>query len=48
MNWSELSQEDRLKILKRLTDSIKLDKVFIEKDWWVTMVLRAFFAPQRV
>lgn len=46
MNWSELSQEDKLKILEQLSDSIKLDKASIEKDWWVTMVLRALFASE--
>ena len=35
MNWSELFQEDKLKILEQLSDSIKLDKASIEKDWWV-------------
>lgn len=38
MNWSELSQEDKLKILEQLSDSIKLDKASIDKDWWVTEV----------
>lgn len=46
MNWSELSQEDKQKILEQLSDSIKLDKASIEKDWWVTMVLRALFASE--
>jgi len=46
MNWSELSQEDKLKILEQLSDSIKLDKASIEKDWWVTMVLKALFASE--
>lgn len=46
MNWSELSQEDKLKILEQLSDSIKLDKASIEKDWWVTMVLKALFTSE--
>ncbi len=46
MNWSKLSQEEKLKILEQLSDSIKLDKASIEKDWWVTMVLKALFTSE--
>jgi hypothetical protein len=46
MNLSELSQDDKLKILEQLSDSIKLDKASIEKDWWVTMVLKALFTSE--
>jgi len=46
MNWIELSVEDRINVLETLKVKIKLDTASIEKDWWVTMVLRALFASE--
>lgn len=46
MDWIELSIEDRINILETLKVKLKLDTASIEKDWWVTMVLKALFASE--
>lgn len=46
MNWIELSVEDKLNVLETLKVKLKLDTASIEKDWWVTMVLKALFASE--
>ncbi len=46
MNWIDLKLEEKLSILEALNIRLKLDKPSIEKDWWVTMVLRAIFASE--
>lgn len=43
MNWIDLSVKDRINVLETLKVKLKIDAVSIEKDWWVTMVLKALF-----
>jgi predicted nucleotidyltransferase component of viral defense system len=44
MNFNDLSKKERLEIYQNAQDTLGLSKVIIEKDWWVTAVLRALFA----
>ena len=43
MKYTELSQEQQLGLLDRLVRQTKFDPSIIEKDWWVTMTLKALF-----
>ena len=43
MMWLNLSKEDRLTTLNNAYKKIGLPPKSIEKDWWVTMTLRALF-----
>ena len=44
MKFIDLSKEDRLDILDRVSTELKIRQhEVIEKDWWVTAVLRAMF-----
>lgn len=44
MNFIDLSKEDRLDILDRVSSELNIRQLeVIEKDWWVTAVLRAMF-----
>lgn len=40
-NWLSYTQEERLVILQQTSDHESLPDYAIEKDWWVTMVLKA-------
>ncbi|MGN0237368.1 MAG: nucleotidyl transferase AbiEii/AbiGii toxin family protein [Lepagella sp.] len=40
-HWQQLSYEDRLAVLEITSARKKLPQLAIEKDWWVTMVLKA-------
>lgn len=45
MNFIDLSKEDRLDILDRVSSELNIrQREVIEKDWWVTAVLRAMFS----
>jgi predicted nucleotidyltransferase component of viral defense system len=44
MAFLKLSEQERLGIFERVRERINLPAVAIEKDWWVTTVLRALFA----
>jgi predicted nucleotidyltransferase component of viral defense system len=44
MNWLKLSLEERKKIIDQISIQIRLLPQSIEKDWWVTMVLKALFS----
>ena len=44
MNFSKLSTEERIKHLNDAQAILEFRSVIIEKDWWVTTVLRALFA----
>jgi len=44
MNLNSLSKKERLEIYQQAHDTLGLSKIIIEKDWWVTAVLRALFA----
>lgn len=40
-HWQQLSIEDRLDVLEITSAITKLPQLAVEKDWWVTMVLKA-------
>lgn len=45
MKFTELSAEDRNDIITRVTATLKMQGAnIVEKDWWVTQILRALFA----
>jgi len=44
MEWLKLSIDDRKKVIEQISIQIKLLPQAIEKDWWVTMVLKALFS----
>jgi len=44
MNINDISKKERLEIYQQAHDLLGLSKVIIEKDWWVTAVLRALFS----
>jgi len=44
MNLNDLSKKERLEIYQEAHDTLGFSKIVIEKDWWVTAVLRALFA----
>jgi predicted nucleotidyltransferase component of viral defense system len=44
MNLNDISKKERLEIYQAAHDTLGLSKTIIEKDWWVTAVLRALFA----
>lgn len=43
-NWLSISKERRITIIEDLSKKVGLSSVAIEKDWWVTMVLKAVFS----
>ena len=44
MKFIDLSKEDRIDILDRVSSKLNIrQREVIEKDWWVTAVLRALF-----
>ena len=42
--WIKISIERRIEILNQASNSIGLPAIAIEKDWWVTLALKASFA----
>lgn len=44
MKYPDLNIEDRRDILRRVQSETGMDLQIIEKDWWVTTVLRALFS----
>lgn len=43
-NWTKLTKEERLTILANIADNKGIVENAIEKDYWVSMVLRAIFS----
>ena len=43
MKYTELSHEQQLRLLNRLVQQTNFAPEIIEKDWWVTMTLKALF-----
>ena len=43
MNINNLSKKERLELYQQAHETLELSKTIIEKDWWVTAVLRALF-----
>ena len=44
MKFNDLSKKERLELYQQAHDTLGLSKTIIEKDWWVTAVLRALFS----
>jgi len=44
MNITDLSKKERLEIYQEAHHTLGLSKIIIEKDWWITAVLRSLFA----
>lgn len=44
MKFSDLTKEDKHEVLSRVQAENGLNRQLIEKDWWVTAVLRALFS----
>lgn len=44
MNYTDLSLQDRQEIIQRVQAENHLNRQIIEKDWWVTAMLRALFS----
>ena len=44
MIFNDLPQKERLELYQEVHDKNGLSKIIIEKDWWVTTVLRALFS----
>jgi hypothetical protein len=44
MHVNDLLQKERLEIYQQAHDILGVSEIIIEKDWWVTAVLRALFA----
>lgn len=45
-NWQDLTMDERLVILHKVAKDEKLPQSAIEKDWWVTNVLKAAFQTE--
>lgn len=45
-HWQQLSLEERLDVLEITSAKTHLPQLAVEKDWWVTMVLKALSATQ--
>ena len=43
-NWINIEKERRVSIIEDLSRKLRLPSVAIEKDWWVTMALKAVFS----
>ena len=43
MNINNLSKKERIELYQQAHETLGLSKAIIEKDWWVTAVLRALF-----
>ena len=43
MKWLDLSPEERDAALNTVSQQLDIDTPSVEKDWWVTAVLRALF-----
>ncbi|GHT44745.1 nucleotidyltransferase [Bacteroidia bacterium] len=44
MTFTQLTQTEKIALFEKVSKTTKLDPTIIEKDWWVTTVLRALFA----
>jgi hypothetical protein len=46
MTFTQLAQTEKIALFEKVSKTTKLDPTIIEKDWWVTAVLRRYFAEQ--
>lgn len=44
MNWTKLTKEEQLTILANVAENKGIVDNAVEKDYWVSMVLRAIFS----
>jgi len=44
MIFNDLSKKERLELYQEVHNKNGLSKIIIEKDWWVTSILRALFS----
>jgi predicted nucleotidyltransferase component of viral defense system len=44
MEFLKLQEQERAEVFRQISKKINLNEVAVEKDWWVTAVLRALFA----
>ena len=44
--WLKLSKKRRIEILEQVNNRLGLPIQAVEKDWWVTMVLKAVFSSR--
>ena len=44
MELLKLQEQERTEVFRQISKKINLNEVAVEKDWWVTAVLRALFA----
>ena len=44
MELLKLQEQERVEVFRQISKKINLNEVAVEKDWWVTTVLRALFA----
>jgi hypothetical protein len=44
MIFNDLSKKERLELYQAAHEKSGLSKIIIEKDWWVTAMLRALFS----
>jgi len=44
MNFTQLPDKEKVELINQMHEETKLPQVIIEKDLWVTVVLRALFA----
>ena len=44
--WLKLSKKRRIEILEQVNNRLGLPVQAVEKDWWVTMVLKAVFSSR--
>lgn len=42
-NWQQLNVNERNAILQQVQDKEHINALAIEKDWWVTVILKALF-----
>lgn len=42
-NWQQLSTNERVAILQQIQDKENIHALAVEKDWWVTIILKALF-----
>ena len=42
-NWQHIDRQRRINIIETISKETGLSPASIEKDWWVTMALRALF-----
>ena len=44
MEFLKLQEQERAEVFRQINKKVNLNEVAVEKDWWVTAVLRALFA----